>query len=493
MVVGKPIDHAGSSQFDRVKPDDIVWIVTLRKGRLTLLGRILVAEVISHSKAQHRFAEVYDAQLHIVAKAGTARVLEEHDIQDIASDLRFDSERDRLTIKSHAITDGKQIQALRELRPESARLLARVLDGDTRTKKQERVSLMGISQEIERRAEAREIGRLQEIRKTLKGKARLPYRSIFHPDTIKEKDGYAFHYGGRTELQFNIGSEPNDMFRHGVAFSLEPSQTLPDITLLLPKIKRFNEFLTIHPQEFSDMTMWHWVKGERKQSDHYPAPITPDLMKNGFFIFLGKMQSSNDIDYDLIVDDFDRLLALYRFVEGTETFPSIAETRIGGFEFRAGCKAKPSRTKASLVERELEITLRQNDIQQALYDHLASLYGRENVGTELESAGGRVDVVVRRSGEFWFYEIKTALSARGCISEALAQLLEYSFWPGAQRAEKLIVVGEPVLDADSEKYLVTLREQFSLPIEYQQFDLTNRSLVACNKQSSGKAMTTRGR
>ena len=45
---------------------------------------------------------------------------QEHDIQDIASDLRFNSGHDRLTFKSLEKTDGKQLQSLRELRPESA-------------------------------------------------------------------------------------------------------------------------------------------------------------------------------------------------------------------------------------------------------------------------------------------------------------------------------------------------------------------------------------
>lgn len=338
------------------------------------------------------------------------------------------------------------------------------------------MTLTSIVQEIERKTETRQIGRLQEIRKRLKSKTRLPYHRIFHPDTIKEKDGYAFHYGGRTELQFNVGFEPGNMFRHGVAFSLEPSQTLPDITLLLPKVKRFNEFLTLYPQQFSDMAMWYWVKSERKESDHYPAPIAPDLMKRGFFIFLGKMQPSNDIDYDLIADDLDRLLSLYQFVEGTNTFPEIVESTKRGFQFKSGCTVKRGSSTVSLAERQLNITLRQNEIQTALHDHLASIYGLDDVGTERESGGGRVDVVVRRVEKFWFYEIKTAMSARGCIREALAQLLEYSYWPGAQVAEKLVIVGEPPLDSESERYLATLRDQFSLPIEYQQFDLASGTL-----------------
>jgi hypothetical protein len=75
-------------------------------------------------------------------------------------------------------------------------------------------------------------------------------------------------------------------------------------------------------------------------------------------------------------------------------------------------------------------------------------------------------------------EIKTAMSARGCIREGLAQLLEYSFWPRAQVADKLVIVGEPALDEDSHKYLTTLRQRFSLPLEYQQFDVAGETFVA---------------
>lgn len=69
------------------------------------------------------------------------------------------------------------------------------------------------------------------------------------------------------------------------------------------------------------------------------------------------------------------------------------------------------------------------------------------------------------------------MSARGCIREALAQLLEYSFWPGAQVAEKLVIVGEPALDSESKRYIGVLRKEFLLPIEYQQFDLASGTIV----------------
>lgn len=87
-------------------------------------------------------------------------------------------------------------------------------------------------------------------------------------------------------------------------------------------------------------------------------------------------------------------------------------------------------------------------------------------------------MVVCRGSEYWFYEIKTALTARGCISEALSQLLEYSYWPGAQVARRLIIVGEPALDGESEQYLSTLQQRFGLPLEYQQFDLARGKILS---------------
>lgn len=344
----------------------------------------------------------------------------------------------------------------------------------TRTKEGQEVSLGSFIEEIERRARNRQIGRFQKIRKELKGKSRLPWSSIFHPETIREKAGYAFHYGGRKELQFNVGFEPNDRFRHGVAFSFEPSQTVPNPDVLLPNAQRFNEFVRLQPELLAGFLMWQW--DENGRSPEYPvAPIRPDQMRTGVFIFLGRMQTVSAIDFDLIVDDFDRLLPLYCFVEGKAHFPATAKSSEAGFRFRSGCSAKVSKTTASFVERQLNISLRHHELQQRLHDSLVLQYGAENVGTELDNAGGQVDVVLRCGSKYWFYEIKTAISARACIREAIPQLLEYSFWPGAQEAEKLIVVGEPSLDKDAEQYLATLRARFSLPIQYHQIDVAKKS------------------
>lgn len=346
------------------------------------------------------------------------------------------------------------------------------------------MSLTEIIQEIKRRAQTREIGRLQEIRQELKGHARPAGHSIFTAQSVFENKDYAFHHGGRTELQFNVGFEPEG-FRHGVAFSLKPSRTVPKPEkTLLPSIRKFNEYLTLYPERFSDMSMWNWDGGERQQSDHAPSPIQPYLIRRSVFVFMGRLQPTDSIDYDLILDDFDRLLPLYRFVEGKEEFPTLTQAVPGGFQFKPGCSVKPARTTGSSQQRELDITLRHNEIQRALHDNLASLYSAGEVGTELDSVGGQVDVVVRRSQRFWFYEIKIAMSARACIRQALAQLLEYSYWPGAQEAEKLIIVGEPPLDAEAKLYLTTLRQRFGLPVEYEQFNMATGMFGSPQMQSA---------
>jgi hypothetical protein len=114
-----------------------------------------------------------------------------------------------------------------------------------------------------------------------------------------------------------------------------------------------------------------------------------------------------------------------------------------------GCSLKASATVATQIHKQLDLALRHNLLQQALYDRLVLKYGDKNVGTEnVSGVGTRVDVVVKRKEEYWFYEIKTAHSPRACLREAVGQLLEYAFWPGGQLATRLIVIGETPIDRE---------------------------------------------
>lgn len=313
------------------------------------------------------------------------------------------------------------------------------------------------------------IGRLQEIRAELHHGG--PGGNIFWSASTKD-DEYAFHYGGRSELQFNIAWDDVDgeeQLRHGVAFSFKRNQNLQKpVEVLRRKVERFNKFLRLRPDIFGDMRMWHYDPKEEKQIDPYePRPIPKELLTEGVFVFLGKLQSSHRIDHELILNDFDRLLELYKFTEGGHE-SQIVSVPVQ-VEIRPGFKPKASSAIATQLRKQWQVILRHNKLQEALWRQLKTRFGVINVIAEFSNVGGmRADIVVLRKNGDWFYEIKTADSARECIREALGQVLEYAFWPpGARVVSRLIIVGEAAMDKECERYLQLLKKRFLLPVEYQ--------------------------
>jgi hypothetical protein len=329
------------------------------------------------------------------------------------------------------------------------------------------LNIPAIADKLNELAPPHAIGKLQDIRTQLKKLKRRPGDKIFSTHTIF--GDWAFHHGGRTELQFNIGyadGENGDHLRYGVAFSFERSQTLPSIDVLVPKVKFFNDFMALNASDFSDMRMWHYDDSGRSE-DRPPGPIPSALVTEGVFVFLGNRQAPKKIDYESVLDDLDRLLPLYRYVESRGATSPVPLPK-SGFKFKAGRSKKATTAKATHPEKELDLDLRHNLLQEALYQRLVSKHGKDNVRTEQPSGVETlIDIVVKSKDEYWFYEIKTALTARACLREAIGQLLEYGFWPGSQEPARFIVVGESPIDKDGQEYLRRLRKRFSLPIEYE--------------------------
>ena len=321
------------------------------------------------------------------------------------------------------------------------------------------------------KAQSYRIGTLQQLRSDLHGLKRRPGINIFSSQTITADR--AFHHGGRSELQFNIGTgEGTDgtMFRYGVAFSFETSQSLPTIDVLIPKVRLFNDFLRRHPDLYADMRIWNWCDRGRS-GESLPGPIPHEWVSKGVFVFLGHRSSVQELDGDRILAEMDRLLPLYEYVESKGGRHRLSKPDEERFVFRPGCTSKAAATKASYAQQELDVNLRHNQLQDALYRRLVKRHGAGNVGTESSTGiGTRVDLVVRQPSGYSFYEIKTSLEPRACIREALGQLLEYAFWPGSQEAYQLIVVGETAADVDVKEYCRRLNMRFSLPIQYQHIE-----------------------
>lgn len=333
----------------------------------------------------------------------------------------------------------------------------------------EAARLVRVVAEIEAAAPEYAIGSLQELRRQLQRKMRVPTVRLFNSQTIKPEEGYAFHVGGRKELQFNIGFDEfpdgSRAFRSGVGFSFEPSQTLPDINVLVPRVRRFNDYLRQHPEPFADLAMWHF-DGDRS-ADYAPRPVDPSLIKAKVFIFLGGRQPADAIDPSECLRTFDRLLPLYRFIEEGGPFPEEVLAR-PPIQLGAGKTAKTTRwARASLPQRELNILLRHNEIQERLLEQLAQRYAGADAKLEVSVGNRLIDAVLRHGDELWFYEVKTAETVRGCLREAIGQLLDYALWHDIERPTQLIVVGEPAIDDEAAAYLERLNDRFPFPVAYE--------------------------
>lgn len=341
------------------------------------------------------------------------------------------------------------------------------------------LTLQEVVTELNETAKTRPIGGLQGWRKEQSGLKRAGASTVFF-SRIKENRDWVFHAGGLLELQFNVGFEPVDdirVFRHGVAFSLQPTRELQEVEQMRPKIARFNEYMRANPGAIEGFSMWHWDDG---RTPNFPVSTIRDKdIHLGNFIFIGALQPADRVSIDWILDDFDRLLPLYQYVEGKEPLPRYVQERAHkGFVWSPGNKARAARTMYERRAATIEKDLKHNTIQDALFSHLEEIHGEDDTSGE-QDCGNRtlIDVAVRDGENFTYYELKTAPTAQICIREAIGQLLEYSYWPGAQKATRLVVVGEPPCDKEANAYIKALQKQFSLPIEYRQFDMNSKRLV----------------
>jgi hypothetical protein len=315
------------------------------------------------------------------------------------------------------------------------------------------------------------IGKLQDIRKEIKNLKRKAGSLIFQDSSISE-EGWAFHYGGRKELQFNIGLEEEGL-RFGLAFSLETSQSLPDIGILYPKIYKLNCLIRKEPEKFSSYQMWYWKNNVRSEITEV-REINSELVDNNTFIFFGKIVNEALIDSNEILMTFDELLNIYLEVENenNDSEPQIGEEIISSdFQFSRIERALTTSHEYNLIERAINVDVRHTLLQEKLINELVMEYGKESVSYENPHNGNRIDVVVKKDDNYFFFEIKTGSSAKACIREAIGQLLEYAFWGGREYAHKLVIASEYELNAEGYSYLEMLKNKFKIPIMYRRIEM----------------------
>ena len=162
-----------------------------------------------------------------------------------------------------------------------------------------------------------------------------------------------------------------------------------------------------------------------------------------------------------------------------EHFADLNQEEVQDFEFQPGHNPRQEEPGERQAVQPGRVVYLHNQLQTQLFDVLVAEYGEERVGTEIPSGfGGKtIDLVLRELDDsLTFFEIKTNRSLRRCIREALAQIMEYSFWPGIQRSEKMVIVSTNHVTDDAVNYLRYIRETFNLPIYYRSFDLNQATL-----------------
>jgi hypothetical protein len=79
-----------------------------------------------------------------------------------------------------------------------------------------------------------------------------------------------------------------------------------------------------------------------------------------------------------------------------------------------------------------------------------------------------IDLSVQTDAGLILFELKSDLSARTVIRQALGQILEYAYFrPHGLPIRELVMVGRTDLAEDEVRYLKHLKEAFSLPLSYR--------------------------
>ncbi len=137
-------------------------------------------------------------------------------------------------------------------------------------------------------------------------------------------------------------------------------------------------------------------------------------------------------------------------------------------------KFKPTTRRYRTYKVDSSFDPYHDKLQNALCVLLRDNYKTEYKAVDIEK--DRIDIKAKTHSDKWHYfEIKTD-SPKLSIRSAFGQILEYSYWPDLERADKLIIVSDNAPDSETKKYLTHIRKKSKLPIFYRFFDMEKNVL-----------------
>lgn len=129
---GQPLHHVASNVFAQrgVEPGDRVYVVTVQKGELFLLGRMEVGQIVNYAHAEASLDYTpWAASDHLLARSCTAMRFDRPVSGDMSSRLRFEGPKGptALKFKAAGVLDEQTLRGVRRLTDDSAALLDTLL------------------------------------------------------------------------------------------------------------------------------------------------------------------------------------------------------------------------------------------------------------------------------------------------------------------------------------------------------------------------------
>lgn len=474
------LDYAGGGQLGKVRAGDVVWIVTTRgRGRLVTIGPIVVGRQLDAKGASKALGRrIWLADHHIIARKDARINPTEVSLQALVTGLVFHSTTAPNLKVVRGIVNAQQLQTIRKLTPDSARLLTSHWEDKT-------------GQHLRAKSRSARDETAGALRRYCRicWNTQLWRRPTGEAQRLESGNSYVVVNGfGHEEWLANTEWTVND-WRH---IYLQPISKFrdryleKDIDITLYTVGESKTRYLVGELRGARVLDKDEAENVRNvyQKNGWLGQMADDLRRIGIDgraavtekspadLFNLAFRTKNIEFYDPFVP-VPREHKLYRLNRYHPMLIDPAEDRTRTEWQEANLKSTDPRTRAEQEGTTFEP--RHDKLQNALYKQLCQQYGRSRVGYEK----GRVDIqVLDPTGRCTLYEIKMENSVRGCVRLALGQLLEYAFWGKPDRRDdlRLVVVGEYAPAEDDVRYVKALRRRFKLPVYYQQYDWSTREL-----------------
>lgn len=130
--------YAASNYLRRVKPGDVLWLITVHDYELYLLGRLKVEFVVDDTEIAQSLVdpqpeEWHEADWYAISNKYAVEPMRELRITHLAESLRFQSRASEMLDVVGGRVEANQLTTLRQLMPQSAQLLDDVWYSDVLT------------------------------------------------------------------------------------------------------------------------------------------------------------------------------------------------------------------------------------------------------------------------------------------------------------------------------------------------------------------------